>query len=32
MATVQLRQDIHAFALGVLGALTILLLNPPNEN
>lgn len=28
----QLQQDIHVFALGVLGALTILLLNPPNDN
>ena len=28
----QLQQDIHAFALGVLGALTLLLLKPPNEN
>lgn len=28
----QVRADIHTFALGVLGALTILLLNLPNEN
>lgn len=27
-----LQQDMHTFALGVLGALAILLLNPPNEN
>lgn len=28
----QLQQDIHVFAIGVLGALTILLLNSPNDN